>query len=357
MLVQGWILLAGTFYLSPFLCEFLAVPGCLLFVAVCIYLWFPHPQKNVTSLSFLSFHHLCSSLSLHFFPWPRSLSFRLLQLCPGTVLLEMPEACIFPLQSDSDVTHLLNALFVCSPGLCWPWLVRSECCLFAEETLVSLNSVTAPCCYSKINRRILIGFIPFLRASYHFFRFCSLKKLKKKQVKIDWLDFTPELPQKHAVASYCGADFSPSLCIRLEVAALWEMIQKQKSQPCPRVGRWMAGCGNDWLIFIHALQNPGVREVLFSYLPSARQDHSASGDFQAANHWFRGFRFPKASLGLETKISAAALCSSITENPLCAPAQYWHLEPGSWEGWAPVACREVVTLWEGVWCWDPPQWV
>lgn len=186
MLVQGWILLAGTFYLSPFLCEFLAVPGCLLFVAVCIYLWFPHPQKNVTSLSFLSFHHLCSSLSLHFFPWPCSLSFRLLQLCPGTVLLEMPEACIFPLQSDSDVTHLLNALFVCSPGLCWPWLVRSECCLFAEETLVSLNSVTAPCCYSKINRRILIGFIPFLRPSYHFFRFCSLKKLKKKTSK-NWL--------------------------------------------------------------------------------------------------------------------------------------------------------------------------
>lgn len=55
MLEQGWILLAGTFYLSPFLCKFLAVPGCLLFVAECIYLSFPHPQKNVTSLPFLSF--------------------------------------------------------------------------------------------------------------------------------------------------------------------------------------------------------------------------------------------------------------------------------------------------------------
>lgn len=157
------------------------------------------------------------------------------------------------------------------------------------------------------------------------------------------------------MASYYEVDFSPSLWIRLEIAAHWEMIQKQKSQPCPRVGRRMTGCGNDWLIFIHSLQKPGVSEViLFSYPSLVQQDHRASGNFQAANHWFRGFRFPKASLDLETKASTAALHSSITENPLSAPAQYWHLEPGSWEGWAPVACGEVVTLWEGVWCPRPP---
>lgn len=99
------------------------VPCCswMLFVALCVYLWFSHPQKNVTPLSFLSFGFL---LSLHFFPWPCSLSFRLLQLCPGTVSLEMPEACIFPLQSDSDVPDLLSTLFVCSPELCWLWFVR-----------------------------------------------------------------------------------------------------------------------------------------------------------------------------------------------------------------------------------------
>lgn len=157
------------------------------------------------------------------------------------------------------------------------------------------------------------------------------------------------------MASYYGVGFSPSLWIRLEIATCWEMIQKQKSQPCPRVGRWTVGCGNDWLIFIHSLQKTGVSKVPFSYPPLAQQDHSASGDFQAANHWFRGFRFPKASLDLGIKISTAALHSSIAENPLCAPAHCWHLGPGSWEGWAPEPCGEVVTLWEESDAWDPPS--
>lgn len=46
-----------------------------------------------------------------------------------------------------------------------------------------------------------------------------LNKTNKKNVKRDWFDFTPELPKKHAMASYCGLDFSPPLCISLEIAA------------------------------------------------------------------------------------------------------------------------------------------
>lgn len=99
--MQGWILLAGTFYLSPFLGKFLAVSECLLFEAVWIYPWFVHPRKNVTFLYFPFFYYLFSSFSLPFFSWPHGLSSRLLQLCPGTFLLEVPETCIFPLQRDS----------------------------------------------------------------------------------------------------------------------------------------------------------------------------------------------------------------------------------------------------------------
>lgn len=150
------------------------------------------------------------------------------------------------------------------------------------------------------------------------------------------------------MASYYGVDFSPSLCIRLEIAACWEMIQKQKSQPCPRVGRWMAGCGNDWLIFIHSLQKS---ERCFSVIPLQLTGPQCFWGFPGSQTLIQGFRFPRASLDLETKISTAALHSSITENPVCAPAQYRHLEPGSWEGWAPVG---KWWLWEGVWCARPP---
>lgn len=155
MLVHGWVLLAGSFYLSPFLCKFLAVPGCLLFVAVCVYLWFPHPQKNVTSLSFLTFVFLfvplytssldpavfpsgCCSSALELACWKcQKLAF---SPCRVTVCPWSPQ-CTFCL-----LTRIMLAL-TCS----------CESCVIAEETLVSLNSVTAPCCHSKFNRRVLIG--------------------------------------------------------------------------------------------------------------------------------------------------------------------------------------------------------
>lgn len=156
MLVQGSVLLDGTFYLSPFLCKFLAVPGCLLFVAVCIYLWFPHPQKNVTSLSFLSFVLLCVFTLLpltlqSFLQAVAALPWNWLAGNAGSLQFPLAEQQWYP--SSPQCTFCLFTRVLLALTCSW-WM------LYICWRDVSLNSVAAPCCYSKINRSILIGFIP-----------------------------------------------------------------------------------------------------------------------------------------------------------------------------------------------------
>lgn len=152
------------------------------------------------------------------------------------------------------------------------------------------------------------------------------------------------------MASYCGVDFGPSLCIRLEIAACWEMIQKQKSQPCPRVGRWMAGCGNDWLIFIHSLQKSGVREVLFSHPPSAcrttmflgisRQPNTDSGvQVSQSFSWLRNKNLHSSFAFLHHW--KPSLCSSSV------------LTSGAWFLGRVSTCREVVALRRRLMCETP----
>lgn len=121
--------------------QFLAVPGCLLFVAVCVYLWFPHPQKNVASLSFLSSVFLFVFTLL---PLPCSLSFRLLQLCPGIVLLEMPESCIFPLQSGMVfLVSSVHFLFVHWNRVGLDFFMMNIVYVLNGHFSISLNTVAA----------------------------------------------------------------------------------------------------------------------------------------------------------------------------------------------------------------------
>lgn len=67
LLVQGWVLLAGTFYLSPFLCSsLLFLDACCLLL--CAFTSGFHIPRRMSLPS--PFCPLCSSLSLHFFPYP-----------------------------------------------------------------------------------------------------------------------------------------------------------------------------------------------------------------------------------------------------------------------------------------------
>lgn len=59
------------------------------------------------------------------------------------------------------------------------------------------------------------------------------------------------------MASYYRVDFIPPLCTGLKIAALWEVIQKQESQPCPRAAMSM-GWEGGWL---------GVETALADFYP------------------------------------------------------------------------------------------
>lgn len=130
-------------------------------------------------------------------------------------------------------------------------LLLAGCCVFAEEMFVSQKSVAAPChCPKSIDQLCLVlhphlHFLTFSSISYPFLRFCSLTKPSRRLI--------PEFPEKRAMASYYQVDFISSPCTGLKIAALWEVIQKQESLPCPappqgcpvhRVERWVPGRGN-----------------------------------------------------------------------------------------------------------------
>lgn len=98
------------------------VPCCSWMLAVCSCVYLPLISTSPEECHFSVLSVLSPSVFLFVFtllPLTLQSFLQAVAALPWN-LLEMPEACIFFLQSDSDVAHLLNALFVCSPGLCWP---------------------------------------------------------------------------------------------------------------------------------------------------------------------------------------------------------------------------------------------
>lgn len=165
-------------------------------------------------------------------------------------------------------------------------LLLGGCCVFAEETFVSQNSIAAPChCPKSIDWLCLVlhprlhSLILFFQCFLPLFRVSFFNKNKLKTLHLS-------LPKKHAMASYYLVDFIPPLCTQ-NCSTLGggseagEPALPQGGKVDSWVWKWL------WLILIHCLRKPGVTEVLFSYPPLAQQDHSAPGDFQAAEQWFR----------------------------------------------------------------------
>lgn len=153
-------LLAGIFYLSPFLCKFLADSGCLLFVAVCVYLWFPHPRKKVTSLSFPSFHHLFSSF---FFLYPCFLD---PAVFPSGCCSSALKLSCWKCQKLAFSSCRVIAVSLMS-SMCFLFTRRNHVglglflggrCVFAEEMFVSQKKHCCSLPLSKINRQTLPGF-------------------------------------------------------------------------------------------------------------------------------------------------------------------------------------------------------
>lgn len=169
------------------------VPCCSWTFAVCSWVHLPQVSTSPEECHFPLLPVLCVLLCLYTSPLdPCSLSLRPLQLCPGTVLLEMPEACISPCRvtvvSLISSTHFLFA-HRNRVGLD---LFMVNVVYFLKRHLSSLNSVTAPCCYSKIVRSIMIGFIALIALFFnHFLEFLTtylgFVPLKKKKNGKGWL--------------------------------------------------------------------------------------------------------------------------------------------------------------------------